>query len=217
MSGRHLAPTLTRMVAGGDVESRRTRSSVLTLDEIVEVAGRLVQDVGVERLTMRAMADELGVTPMAIYHYVANREQLVETLGARVLAEAMPALDDGSRWENVLRARAHATFHALAAYPGLGAFLLERPAGARSRASQRREVEMLHAAGLSERDAELAQASFHTYMFGLIGLETRFRPLKRRATRNRQPEAILVDVDVDEFIDFGVDLIIDGIHRRLGQ
>jgi hypothetical protein len=131
-----------------------------------------------------------------------------------VLADAAPPECAGDSWATSIRRRAHATFHALSAYPGLSTFVLERPLGRQFRDGHRRDIEMLRAEGLSERDAQLVQASFHTYMFGLLGLEARFRPLKRGGRRGGEHDAILVDVDIDEFIDFGIDLVIEGLRSR---
>lgn len=193
-----------------------TRGGGLTLDDLVQATLRLVRDVGTDRLTMRQLAEELGVTPMAAYHYVKSKDQLLELAADAVTVQARDASFGDMSWDEQLRASAHATFHAVSQYPGLGAFLLERPLSPAARVSYHRTVEMLEAAGLSRRDAELFYGSFHTYMFGLLGMESRFRPLKRRHRAGPTRDAILVDSSVDEFIDFGIDLLIDGIRRRMG-
>lgn len=193
------------------------RGGGLNLDDLVRATLRLVREVGADRLTMRQLAEELGVTPMAAYHYVKSKDELLELAADAVTVAAKDASSGEMSWDEQLRANAHATFRAVSQYPGLGAFLLERPLSPAARASYRRTVQMLEAAGLSRRDAELAQGTFHTYMFGLLGMESRFRPLKRRHRSGSAPDAILVDIGVDEFIDFGIDLLVDGIRRRMGR
>ncbi|KJS61539.1 TetR/AcrR family transcriptional regulator [Streptomyces rubellomurinus] len=48
--------------------------------EVVDTARRLVDAEGVDRLTMRRLAAEIGSTPMALYHHVRNKEELLVLL-----------------------------------------------------------------------------------------------------------------------------------------
>ena len=74
--------------------TRRSRSSV-TADEILEAAERVSVD-GFEALTMRAVATEIGASPMALYRYFATKDELVDALLDRVLGriELQPPTDD---------------------------------------------------------------------------------------------------------------------------
>jgi AcrR family transcriptional regulator len=47
---------------------------------IVEAARRIVDADGLERLTMRRLADEIGSAPMALYHHVRNKDDLLVLL-----------------------------------------------------------------------------------------------------------------------------------------
>ncbi|MFF8293505.1 TetR/AcrR family transcriptional regulator [Streptomyces sp. NPDC016309] len=49
----------------------------ISREEIIETARRIVTESGVERLTMRRLATEVGSTPMALYHHVRDKEQLL--------------------------------------------------------------------------------------------------------------------------------------------
>ncbi|MFK0136508.1 TetR/AcrR family transcriptional regulator [Streptomyces murinus] len=67
-----------------------------TREEVIGAARRIVAEEGVERLTMRRLATEVGSTPMALYHHVRNKEELLVLLlddhAARTLRRtAMPA------------------------------------------------------------------------------------------------------------------------------
>jgi AcrR family transcriptional regulator len=195
-------------------ESPRRRSTTLTRDDIIEAARRIVALVGVDGLTMRRLADDLGVTPMAAYHYFTSKEQLLDAVGALVVREARDA-DRGAAllsWDERIRSNAHTTFHALTAYPGLATFLLDRPISRDLRATPGISVEEFEQAGFSRDEAQLAHATFHTYVFGLVSMETRFRPLKRG--RKPDSDAILINVGVDEFIDYGIDVLIAGIRAQ---
>ena len=83
-------------------------------------------------------------------------------------------------WDEYLKLTAFDLFERLTEYPGLGAFLLERPLTPAVKKNYPSGVEVFRRAGLDEREAELAQATYHTFMFGLMGMEYRFRPAKRQ-------------------------------------
>ncbi len=52
----------------------------ISLEEIIRTAGRIVDEEGVDRLTMRRLATEIGSTPMALYHHVRDKEELLVLL-----------------------------------------------------------------------------------------------------------------------------------------
>jgi AcrR family transcriptional regulator len=56
----------------------RTRSRPLTREEVVDTALRIVDDEGLEALTMRRLGAALGVEAMALYRHVPNKEALLD-------------------------------------------------------------------------------------------------------------------------------------------
>lgn len=52
----------------------------ISRQEVIETARRIVDAEGVDRLTMRRLATEIGSTPMALYHHVRNKEELLVLL-----------------------------------------------------------------------------------------------------------------------------------------
>jgi TetR/AcrR family tetracycline transcriptional repressor len=190
----------------------RGRGGQLSEDEIVEAALRIIKRSGLAQLTMRRLADELGVTPMAAYHYVPSKEDLLQLVADSVLTRIRTP-DADAPWDIQLRANAVLTFETLGAYPGLRAFVLDRPLSPATRRLMAKGVEMLRQAGFDQRDAVLAYETYHTYMFGLVGLEARFRPLRRRGATGER--AIRADVSPRDFIDFGLDTLIAGLKAKL--
>jgi AcrR family transcriptional regulator len=187
------------------------KSEQLSQDRIIAAALRVAKRAGFDRLTMRALADELGVTPMAAYYYVKSKDELLELVADSVAADEKPlALD--LPWDEQLKQRAFDLFDRLTEYPGLGAFLLERPLTPSVRRTYWSGVEIFRRAGLDEHEAELAHATYHTFMFGLMGMEYRFRPVKRG--RGRDDEAVVAHATTHEFIEFGIDTLIAGIRAR---
>lgn len=55
----------------------RGRPPRISREEVVATARRIVDEDGVDRLTMRRLATEIGSTPMALYHHVRNKEELL--------------------------------------------------------------------------------------------------------------------------------------------
>jgi AcrR family transcriptional regulator len=90
----------------------------LTRERIREAALRVVDEAGPEGLTMRRLAAELGVDPMAVYHYFPGKRAILLALVHDVFANMGP-IDPTVRWQEQLYEWAHA-YRALArAHPGL--------------------------------------------------------------------------------------------------
>lgn len=78
------------------------RSERLTVASIVEAAHELVAEAGVGALSMRRLGNRLGVDPMAVYHHIPNKRELLRLVTARVM-EAMEPPDDDAPWEARVR------------------------------------------------------------------------------------------------------------------
>ena len=57
-----------------------------TKDDVVDAALRLLDGVGLPDLSMRRLADELGVQPSALYWHVASKQELLAAVSGRILA-----------------------------------------------------------------------------------------------------------------------------------
>lgn len=84
--------------------SRATTRRRLDRQAVVDAAIELADAHGIEQLTMRRLADALGVTPMALYNHVANREALLDAVVERLAGSIAPA-PAGEDWKPALRAR----------------------------------------------------------------------------------------------------------------
>ena len=75
---------------------------------MIDAAITLAVRDGIDALTMRKLADELGAGAMSLYHYVPNKEDLLDGMVDVVFAEiALPPTDVD--WKNALRRRAIST------------------------------------------------------------------------------------------------------------
>lgn len=83
---------------------------VLDRETVVQGAVEFIDDQGAQSLTMRGLAQHLGVGPMALYRYVSGREDLLEAVVAELLEGVRSDLDleIASTWQGYLQTLAHA-------------------------------------------------------------------------------------------------------------
>nr|WP_156609903.1 TetR/AcrR family transcriptional regulator [Auraticoccus cholistanensis] len=85
-------------------------------DRVLDAATALADEVGLEATSMRRVADALGVTAMALYKHVANREELIDGMLDRLVVSIdVPA--DGLAWQQALRARIRSARAVMQAHP----------------------------------------------------------------------------------------------------
>jgi AcrR family transcriptional regulator len=95
--------------------------------QILDAALALADEQGLKAVSMRAVAQRLGVTAMALYPHVASKEALLDGLVDRLLAELLPAVRPVGDWQGRLRALAEAGRDLARRHPATFALLLARP------------------------------------------------------------------------------------------
>ncbi|MFD0568129.1 TetR/AcrR family transcriptional regulator [Kitasatospora gansuensis] len=88
------------------------RRTPLSRDRVLRAAVALADRTGIDALSMRKLAQELGVVPMALYKHVANKDQLLDGMVDFVLGEIGPPAP-GPDWQSAVRARILAARSAL--------------------------------------------------------------------------------------------------------
>ena len=84
----------------------------LTKEQVFRAAVELADRGGLEALTMRKLAEELGVGVMSLYYYVANKDELITGMVDIVFSEIeLPPV--GADWKTAMRQRALSTREAL--------------------------------------------------------------------------------------------------------
>jgi AcrR family transcriptional regulator len=84
----------------------------LTAERVLRTAVELADRGGLEALTMRKLAEELGVGVMSLYYYVPNKDELIEGMVELVFSEIeLPSTDVD--WKTAMRQRAVSTREAL--------------------------------------------------------------------------------------------------------
>jgi AcrR family transcriptional regulator len=103
------------------------RRSALTRDEIIDAALDLIARDGIGAVTMRRLADEIGVTPMALYHHIPSKKQLLDLTVDRV-GQDLHLAHDGRHWMDQMRDYAMRWREELHRYPGVAGYLLRQDA-----------------------------------------------------------------------------------------
>jgi TetR/AcrR family transcriptional regulator, tetracycline repressor protein len=221
--------------AGGDSagvldEGERTR---LTRGAVVDRALALADASGLEALTIRKLATELGVTPMALYWHFRGKDELLEGLTERIWGEIDTSVDAALPWPDQLRALLTSLVGVMRAHPAAAQLLAqsEKNSAAALNAIEV-ALELLRTAGFSPRDASaIARTALWTGIMlvmsepGIESLDDAEREeLQRKkqvllATQSPAKYPRLVECavpmtacdDPEEHYRFGVDLFVGGL------
>jgi|Tabmets5t2r1_1033131.scaffolds.fasta_scaffold11322_3 TetR/AcrR family tetracycline transcriptional repressor len=100
-------------------DSNPRRGVGLSTATIVALAIRLADDEGLDALTMRRLATELSVTPMALYWHFTDKNALLEAMAEHAVEGIVVADATDAPWQDRLRAALTSTLTVLAAHPWL--------------------------------------------------------------------------------------------------
>src|SRR5262245_19804171 len=92
------------------------RAGKLSLDIVVDAALSVVDEVGVDGLTIRGVATAVGAAPMSLYTHFASKEDLLDAM-ARELSRRLYGAGIGASWPESLRASCHHMRELLIAHP----------------------------------------------------------------------------------------------------
>ena len=204
----------------------------LSRDRVVDAALAIVDRDGLDGLTMRRLAGELGVEAMSLYHWFPNKAAILDGLVEAAIREtATVAEPDGwTGWRDSLRGLAAAYRHVLKAHPNTLACLSGRP-GQSVEAMRfiERMLEVLRSDGFSPELATKAMQAVLAYITGAVSAEVgkgaprggtghalagfppdEFPRLNEVLARYGGPPP-----DGDEQFAFGLESLLDGIGQRL--
>jgi AcrR family transcriptional regulator len=143
----------------------RTR---LNRELILETAIRLVDEGGIESLSMRRLARELGVEAMSLYNHVASKAELVDAMADVVMAEV--DLPEDGDWRSAIRQCAISAHEALLRHPWACSLLIA-PTSAPTAATPRIHymewlMRRLREAGFSPKLTYSAYHALDSHIFG---------------------------------------------------
>ncbi len=202
---------------------------------VLQVAVALADETGLEGFSMRGLAQELGVVPMALYKHVANRDELLDGMVDIVFSE-IELPPGGLDWRSAMRRRANSAREALKRHGWAIGMLESRKPGPANLRNHNAVMGCLRKAGFSFEMAVHAYSVQDAYIYGFalqekdLAFET---PRSAGEAAQRRAETIvalesypyLVEIatrlpksgydSAGEF-KWGLDLILDGLeqHRR---
>jgi len=204
----------------------------LSAERIAKAGVAMADEAGLNALSMRGLAERLGVEAMSLYHHLPNKDALLDAMVDQVAGEiALP--EPGQPWRKEMRSRALSTLavltrHAWVALP----FLSRVNTGPHMLAYVDRTHGCLRAAGFSHRGADWARHLMDSHIFGYFLQELHFpiRPDDYAASAasflpliptSRYPhlreiaEAVIAgDYDGRNSFEFGLEIILAGLERH---
>lgn len=218
-----------------DVEAGAGRES-LTRERVIGAAIDLADAAGISALTMRSLAERVGVKAMTLYYHVGRKEDLLFAIVEAVAAE-FDVPDPSGEWRAELRRAAMSAHEVLGRHPWATQLLLSGP----SVPSRLRQMDAvlgcLREAGFSAETTDLAYHVLDSHLVGSALWVTGIKAdagddLTARATDLLGPlaEGNLLyllehvqqhlrpsDISVPSSFEFGLDLILDGLDRLRGS
>ena len=210
----------------------------LTRDRVVEAALQVMDTEGLDAVTMRRVARELGVEAMSLYNHVHDKEDLLDGVVEQVLGQFRFAEDSGDWVENG-RAAAREWRRVLNEHPHVITLFAERnkPVGSvASIAPMEHAMGILRSAGFSPKETAEAFHALGGYIFGFVLMETgqmfgghaggdQASPAQMMASlpsleslpNFAEVFPHLCDGSADEQFEFGLDLLLLGLRAKLNS
>jgi TetR/AcrR family transcriptional regulator, tetracycline repressor protein len=165
-------------------QAREADKTRLTKQAVVDRALALGDAEGLEALTIRRIATELGVTPMALYWHFRNKEELLAGLGDQIWRELDTDVDLSSSWDMQLRGLLESLLHVLRAHPCASQLILEGEKQSDSALiASETALAVLRRGGFDpEHAAEIASTALWTGLM-LVMSEPGFHPAMSKAEK----------------------------------
>ena len=224
--------------------SRKAETSVKSSDRlsrvrVLQAAIALADRDGIDALTMRRLADELGAGAMSLYYHVPNKDALLDGMVDLVFSEIeLPSTQ--IEWKTAMRRRALSTREALRRHPwALGLMESTKTPGPADLRLHDAVLGCLRQAGFSVEMAVQAYSVQDAYIYG-FALQERSLPYNTRDEFARVAQRRVDDVETKmedvatafphlaevvagyvakqgysfaEAFEFGLDVIIEGLDQ----
>lgn len=208
----------------------------LSRERVIDAAIRIADESGIESLTMRRLAQELGVEAMSLYYYVANKDEILNAIADVVVSEwELPA--PGAEWKSAIRRTAISAHEILGRHPWSASLVLSGSAVSPARLRYMNSIlGSLREAGFSEDQTDHAYHALESHIMGFALWEVGMN-LGSAEDLAALATAFLEQLSEDEFpyvaehvhqhlkprnpkdegsFAFGLDLILDGLQRLRG-
>jgi AcrR family transcriptional regulator len=218
--------------SGGSSSGARRR---LSRERVLEAAVVVADAGGVGSLTIRSLALELGVKPMSVYHYVANKDEILDGIVDIVFSEIeLPVI--GGDWRVEMRGRASSAREVLRRHPwAIGLLESRTNPGPATLRHHDTVLGVLRAAGFSVETTAHAYALIDSYVYGFALQEASLpfegpdtvadiaEPMMEHFSTGEYPHLVAMSAefflqpgyDFGNEFEFGLDVILDGLARYL--
>lgn len=214
----------------------RSRTTPLSRDAVLRAAVEVADERGVSAVSMRAVAQRLGVEAMSLYHYVRSKDEIIDALVDLIFAEIeLPT--PGEDWRAGMRHRAASARAVLGRHTWAVSLMDSRtnPSPAMLRHHDA-VIGCLRAAGFDIAGAATAFSLIDSYVYGFVIQEASL-PFTTADELQAVATGLLEHVPADDFphltemfehalrpgysyadeFAVGLDLILDGLEQRLPQ
>jgi TetR/AcrR family transcriptional regulator, tetracycline repressor protein len=156
----------------GHTSSRGRPRGSLTREQIITEALALLEEHGPAALSMRRLADRLGVTPNALYTHVRGKADLIDGLIDQVYAGLNIEPDPAGDWAQQLTTLSQNIRAYLLAHPAVVPYALQQPGlGPHSLRLGEAIYNVLRPAGFSDQAVVGTVYALVTYILGFVALE----------------------------------------------
>jgi len=214
----------------------RAGEEALTRERVVSTALSLVDEQGMEALSMRRLAKELGVDPMTIYHHLPNKRALLSGLIEKAFSEMrVPEREETGDWRERVRAWARAFRDVARAHPKLVPHLASYPEAAAEATLESTEelFAAFEAAGMPPREIMGAVGVVVDYLngfalaeaSGVVGEPDEQREMlemldarpRGELPAMRRTLGALADEDLATDFEFGLEVVLAGLEATAGR
>jgi AcrR family transcriptional regulator len=216
---------------------RPTRET-LTRDQIVDAGVRILDEEGLDALSMRRLGKELGAGATSLYWHVRNKDELLDLIVDRIIGEVVDELGEPQGWRAWMRAAAPALRRVLLRHRGVAPIMGERPTfGPNAIQALEDVLTALRADGFAPLPALLAATTLVNWASGFAIFEVRDPVGSTASDADREafvaemmtfiaslpPERFPTTIELvpvgatisaDDQFAYGLDVILDGIEAR---
>jgi AcrR family transcriptional regulator len=220
------------MTPAPGTRSKSPAVSGLSRETVASKALELADRDGLEGLTMRRLAAELGVGTMTLYGYFRSKDELIDA-ATDFAAEQIALPERRGDWREQLRALVAEVHRVLRAHPSAAQIRARAPIlSTGALRATNHAMAILGDAGFGKADAAAAWRLLFVYMFGSVAFTPESVPEESaREWRSRigalppdefdpllsaLPEAIATMTGSEQF-HAGLDVILDGLEARLAR
>ncbi len=151
---------------------RRAPWGTISRERVIDAATQVVSTGGYEELSFRSLASDLGVSPMALYKHVEDKDDLLDEVVDRLLAKAWKPTVSRDDWRAWTIQAADKLRRFLVSQPAALHVYFRHPVVSPAAVARMNAMMDVLRTGIGDEDAaRRAYASLHTYTLGFAALE----------------------------------------------